>query len=116
MHDSHRRPTLRLLSAPLLVIALNCCAKPAAPSKSVTLSWQAPTQNADGTPLGQIAGYHIYAGKDPKRLVLRGGITGTASTTYLITGLESGTYYFAVSAYTESGAESAQSSVASKTL
>jgi hypothetical protein len=33
-----------------------------------------------------------------------------------VSGLDSGAYFFAVSAYTDSGAESAHSSVASKTL
>src|SRR4030095_13728861 len=32
---------------------------------SVSLSWGAPTTNADGTPLTDLAGYHIYLGASP---------------------------------------------------
>ena len=32
---------------------------------SVSLSWGAPTTNADGTPLTDLAGYHVYLGASP---------------------------------------------------
>jgi len=36
--------------------------------------------------------------------------------TYVVSGLSSGTWYFSVKAYTSSGAESANSTVVSKTI
>lgn len=123
MHPAHRQPighpsiTRNPLIATLLVaIALIGCTEAPQHEKTVTLSWDAPAQNADGTPLGALAGYHIYVGPDAHHLVLRGGITGTKATHYLVTGLASGTYCFAVRAYTFAGTESGNSTVFCKTL
>jgi hypothetical protein len=123
MHPAHRQPihyssiARHLLNNALLAaIALSGCTEASQHDKTVTLSWDAPTQNADGTPIGPLAGYHIYVGRDANHLVMRGGITGTKSTSYVVTGLNSGTYCFAVRAYTFSGAESGNSTVFCKTL
>ena len=123
MHLAHRQPNSRLsisthplIAALLAAIALGGCTEAAQPGKSVTLSWDAPTQNVDGSPIGPLAGYHIYVGRDTSHLVLRGGLTGTKSTSYVVTGLDSGAYCFAVRAYTFSGAESGNSAVFCKTL
>jgi hypothetical protein len=123
MHPTHRQPfghlsipTHPFIAALLAAIALGGCTEAAQHDKTVTLSWDAPTLNTDGTPLGALAGYHIYVGRDTHHLVLRGGITGTQSTSYVVTGLDSGTYCFAVRAYTFSGAESGNSTVFCKTL
>ena len=123
MHPAHRQLIRHLSiarhilnSALLAATALSGCTEAAQPVKSVTLSWDAPTQNVDGTPIGPLAGYHIYVGRDTNHLVLRGGITGTKSTSYVVTGLDSGTYCFAVRAFTFSGAESGNSAVFCKTL
>jgi len=35
----------------------------------VRLSWSAPTQNADGTPLTDLQGYYIYAGDAPDAMI-----------------------------------------------
>jgi hypothetical protein len=123
MHLAHPQPISRLsisthpLIAALLAATPLCgCTEAPQHEKTVTLSWDAPTQNADGTPLGPLAGYHVYVGRDTNHLVLRGGITGTKSNNYVVTGLDSGTYCFAVRAYTFSGAESGNSAVFCKTL
>ena len=83
---------------------------------SVTLSWSAPTTDADGGPVTGLAGYRIYMGADPADLALRAGVSGAASTTFEISGLASGTYYFAVTAYNASGVESEKSNIGSKTF
>jgi len=113
MHPAHRPP---LTTALLAAIALSGCTETSQNDKTVTLSWEAPTLNADGTPIGPLAGYHIYVGRDANHLVLRGGLAGTKSTNYAVTGLDSGTYCFAVRAYTFAGAESGNSTVFCKTL
>ena len=123
MQPAHRQPirhpsiARHLLNIALLAVsAVSGCTEAAQPDKSVTLSWDAPTQNVDGSPIGPLAGYHIYVGRDTSHLVLRGGLTGTKSTSYVVTGLDSGTYCFAVRAYTFSGAESGNSADFCKTL
>jgi hypothetical protein len=123
MHPAHRQQTrhpsiaIHLSNGALLAaIALGGCTEAPQHNKTVSLSWDAPTQNADGTPIGPLAGYHIYVGRDANHLVLRGGLTGTKSTTYVVTGLDSGTSCFAVRAYIFAGTESGNSAVFCKTL
>lgn len=81
---------------------------------SVTLSWTAPTQNTDGSPLTNLSGYKIYwgtsSGSYPNSASVSAGVT-----TYVVENLVPGTYYFAV-ATVASGTESARSSAASKTV
>jgi hypothetical protein len=43
-------------------------------------------------------------------------VNGAATTTYEITGLTTGTWYFAIAADAADGTESAQSSIGSKTI
>ena len=83
---------------------------------SATLSWQAPTENNDGTPLTNLGGYRIAYGTSPSAFTKTVNLTNPGLTTYTITDLSSGTWYFAVKAYTTSGVESDLSNVASKTI
>lgn len=80
----------------------------------VTLAWNAPTTNADGTPLTNLAGYKVYYG------TASGSYTSTINvgkvTSYTINNLASGTYYFAVTAYDTVGLESGYSNEAAKTI
>ena len=67
------------------------------PGNSATLTWVAPTTNADGTPLTDLAGYKIYYGTSSgvySVIIDVGNIT-----TYKIDNLSPGTYYFSVTAY-----------------
>jgi hypothetical protein len=93
-------------------------APPASPSPagSATLTWAAPTQNTDGTPLNNLAGYHIYYGTSATQLSQEIILNGPATTNYVVNGLTTGTYYFAVTAISSQGTESAQSNLASKTF
>ena len=83
---------------------------------TVTLTWIAPTENTNGTKLTDLAGYHIRYGTDPTGLSKTIDLNSTSTTAYEITGLSPGTYYFAISAYTAEGSESAQSDVGYKTI
>lgn len=80
----------------------------------VTLTWDSPTTNADGTPLEDLAGYKIYYG------ISEGNYTASIDagnvTTYTVSNLSSGTYYFAVTAYDISGNESGYSNEANKVI
>jgi len=81
---------------------------------TATLSWAAPTENTNGSPLGDIAGYRIYYGTSAD--VLTHVIDVANVTTYVVTGLTSGTYYFAVAAYSSAGTQGDLSDTASKTI
>lgn len=83
---------------------------------SASLSWTPPTQNTDGSSLTNLAGYRLYYGTSATALTQSIQIANPSVSTYVIDGLTPTTYYFAVRAYTSSGAESANSNVASKSL
>lgn len=72
------------------------------------LSWIATTANADGTPLTDLTGYNVYQGNSPTTLTK---VTATpvpaGTTSYTITGLGVGTWYFAITAISASEGEGA---------
>ncbi|MGB6306853.1 MAG: fibronectin type III domain-containing protein [Steroidobacteraceae bacterium] len=97
--------------------AILVTAAPAAPpSGSATLSWQAPTSNVNGSPITGLAGYHIYYGTSPGDYTKTIDVAGAGTTTYIVTGLAAGTYYFAVNAYNASGVDSTDSNIATITI
>jgi len=83
---------------------------------AVTLMWVAPTDNTNGTPVTDLAGYHIHYGTNPENLTQVIDLASTSTTEYEVSGLAPGTYYFAISAYTTEGTESAESDVGYKTI
>jgi len=87
-----------------------------AASGSATLAWQPPTENVDGTPLTNLAGYVIRYGTTADALdqVLR--VPNPGITSSVVEGLTPATWYFSLSAYNSAGVESAPSSVASKNV
>jgi hypothetical protein len=99
------------VSLPAFTIAAN-----AATTGSATLSWVAPTQNTDGSSLSDLAGYRIVYGTSSSALNQTIQITNPSVTSYVIEDLASGTWYFAVKAYTSGGVESSQSNVAGKSI
>ena len=80
------------------------------------LAWQPPTTNTNGTALTNLAGYHIYYGTNSSALANEVVVSSPNTLSYLVTNLGSGTWYFAITAYTNSGTESAKSNVGSKTI
>jgi len=113
---------LQLTTLFVFALVLGGCAGSSTGSTStsgpgtVTLSWIAPTGNTNGTPLTDLAGYHIHYGTSQDNLTKVIDLAGTGTTEYEVSGLAPGTYYFAVSAYTAMGTESAQSDVGNKTI
>ena len=83
---------------------------------TAALSWEAPTTNTDGKALTDLAGYRIYYGTDANNLVATVELNSVGLQTYVIDDLGAATWYFAVRAYTSSGAESSLSEVVSKTI
>jgi hypothetical protein len=86
--------------------------KPAA--NSATLSWTAPTKNTDGTDVSDLAGFTIVYGTTQTALDQSVRIDNATASTWSMDSFPSGTYYFAVKAFTQSGTESSMSSVVSK--
>lgn len=72
----------------------------------VTLSWQPPTENADGTPLLDLAGYTIHFGTVSRSYDQEIQLDNPGLTTYVVENLEPATYYFAATAFNTSGVES----------
>ena len=86
------------------------------PPGAATLSWTAPTQNTDGSPVTGLAGYHVYYGTDQSAPNQTVTVAGATATTYVVQGLAPGTYYFTVVAYNTLGVDSPDSNVAVKTI
>ena len=87
-----------------------------AASGTVTVDWTPPTQNSDGTTLANLAGYRIHYGNTADSLSQTIDVSNPGLTAYTINSLGSGTWYFGVTAYSATGAESAMSGVISTTL
>ena len=83
---------------------------------TAALSWTAPSDNANGSPITGLAGYNIYYGTDPSNMTKSIDVSGASTTTYVVTGLSAGTYYFAVSAYNSEGADGPLSNIGQKTI
>lgn len=105
---SDGRTTVRLPSFSIRVVQNT--------SGTATLSWTPPTQNADGSSLTNLAGYRIYYGTSANSLTQQIEVANPGISTYVVSGLTRGTYYFAVRAYNTAGAESTSSNVASKAI
>jgi hypothetical protein len=82
-----------------------------------TLTWQAPTQYTDGSTLpgGELDAYRIYQGTSAGSLNRVAEVDG-GTMMFTVQPLSSGTHYFAVTAVSASGTESALSAVGSKTI
>jgi hypothetical protein len=83
---------------------------------TATLSWTPPTTNNDGSQLTDLSGYRIYYGKSDSDLSTVIPVNDAGLTSYVLEGLGTGTYYFAITATAASGSESEKSQVVSKTF
>lgn len=70
----------------------------------VTLAWDAPSTNEDGTPINDLAGFKVYYGTSPN--YYEEPIDVNYVSDAVIDNLSSGTWCFAVTAYDTSGNES----------
>lgn len=89
--------------------------QPAA-SGTATLTWTPPVSNTDGSALTDLAGYNVYYGTSASAMSTEINVGNAGATSYTISGLGSGTWYFAVTAYTTSGLQSALSDTGSKVI
>lgn len=84
--------------------------------QGVTLSWNPPTQNADGSPLNNLAGYKIRYGEAPGIYTTTIPLSNPGLASHFIEGLVPSTYYFVISSYNSQGIESNYSNEVSKTI
>jgi hypothetical protein len=78
-----------------------------------TLDWMPPTENNDGTVLTNLAGYTVYYGTSPGELSQSVKVSNPGLASYTVTGLSSGTWYFAVTSYSAEGLESTRTTTVS---
>jgi hypothetical protein len=80
------------------------------------LSWTPPTENTDGSPLTDLAGYKIRYGNSPGSYNDTITINNPGLTSYLIENLASSDWYFVMTSFNSSGVESSYSTEVSKTI
>lgn len=100
-------------SLPAFSIAVNATGSS---TGAATLSWTPPTTNTNGSTLTNLAGYRIYYGTSPTSLTRTVQVANAGTTRYVVSDLSAATWYFAVRAYTSTGAESVNSATASKVV
>jgi hypothetical protein len=83
---------------------------------SVTLSWLPPTENTDGSPLLDLAGYRIHWGFSQSDYPNSVTIDNPGLTSYVVENLLPGTYFFSATALNRSGVESIFAAPATKTV
>jgi hypothetical protein len=100
---------------PQFKIAVAAAAAPAA-AGSATLRWSKPTQNTDGSPLTNLAGYVIRYGTSAAALNSQLSVGSPDSTEAEISNLTAGNWYFEVAAINTLNVESQFSAPASKAI
>jgi hypothetical protein len=83
---------------------------------SATLAWTDPTLNTNGSSLTNLAGVHLFYGQSQTSMTNEITVPSTSENSYTVSGLSSGTWYFAATAYTTTGVQSAQSAIGTKTI
>lgn len=74
-------------------------------SGGVTVAWQAPQYNEDGTPLLDLAGFRIRHGMTYGSYTSQINVDNPGATSHRVQGLRPGLYYFVVSAVDREGQE-----------
>jgi fibronectin type 3 domain-containing protein len=101
---------------PLIPCAvLAACSVASSATLSATLTWTAPTTNADGTPISGALTYDVYQGASGAETKVASGVTGTtwAASTGLVAGA---TVCWKVTAVNAAGVEGGASNEACKSF
>jgi hypothetical protein len=101
---------------PFKIVVKAPATPPPAGAGTATLTWAPPTLNTVGSTITDLTGYHIYYGTSPNSLTTTITVTDVSQTSYVVSGLAPGTYYFAVDAYNSAGVDSAESNVGTATI
>jgi len=83
---------------------------------SALVSWVPPTQNTDGSPLTDLAGFKIYYGTFPGEYEEPEIVTNPGMSSFLVEGLGEADWFFVMTAFNTSGIESAYSDEVFKTI
>jgi hypothetical protein len=83
---------------------------------SADLTWTPVTSNTNGSVLTDLAGYRIHYGTSAKAMSTVVTLANPSLTTYLVSNLSSGTWYFGLTAYASNGTESTLSNIGQKTI
>ncbi len=83
---------------------------------SATVSWDIPTNNVDGSPMTDLAGFRVHYGTASQNYVEVVEVNDATTGSKLIEDLEPATYFFAVTAVDLAGNESATSEEVSKVV
>ena len=87
-------------------------------TQDVALSWTAPVEREDGTPISmsEIAGYRVYYGTSEGNYPNKLDIAHSYNMQATLSNLASGIYYIVVTSYDMDGRESAFSEVVTKSV
>lgn len=96
--------------------AATASSAPSSTAGAATLNWTPPTENTDGTPLTNLAGYDIHYGTESGDYTQSIPVNNPGLATYVVDNLTPGTYYFSVSAVNSAGTESPVSSEVALTV
>jgi hypothetical protein len=95
---------------------IGIAAAPGSSGGTVILSWNAPTENTNGTALTNLAGYDIYYGTSSSQLTQVISIDSVGLLTYVMSNLSFGTWFFEVVAVNSAGVASVPSGIVSATI
>lgn len=85
-----------------------------ASTSSITLSWQPPTVNEDGSTLSDLAGYKIYYGTESGNYSQAIQVNNPGLASYVVENLVPDTYYIVATSFNRDGVESEFSNEAVK--
>lgn len=83
---------------------------------SALVSWVAPTERTDGSPLDDLAGFHLNYGVNPDALEYTIDLANPGLSSHLVEDLGAGTWYFNAIAYDAAGNHSVPSNTVSTTI
>jgi hypothetical protein len=72
----------------------------------IRLAWQLPAQNTDGSVVAQALGTRVHYGRRTKAYDASVTVPGTGATRHVVTGLQAGTWYVALTTVDPAGLES----------
>jgi hypothetical protein len=96
-------------------VAFSITVTASAPGRA-TLSFDAPANRLDGTPLTDLSGFRVYYGSSADDLRYVVVVQDPGARSALVANLTPGTWYFVVTAYDALGIESHPSNTVSKTI
>jgi truncated hemoglobin YjbI len=103
-------------SAALPAFNITVQSAPFTTAGTATVSWSEPTENTNGSPLTNLAGYAIRYGTSSTALNTEVSVTSAAATSVEIANLSPGNWYFEVAAINTANVESQFSAIVGKTI